>query len=333
VIHLSLSGNAYDVGWQHGESLRSMIYCALQERPWFFDRSARPNEQALGRRTRSLATEFPELVSEIKGIADGVGRIFEDLLLYNLEPLPGACSNIAFLCNEGPLLGHVNDVRDGRFDVAFHFRFDDGQELLHIGVAGKVGTNAAVNSNGLAVSHACARSAGLGNPSAFFDLPLLRRALIGRCRDCQEAKSFLSEYSFASGADNIIAVDSNGCAFVAERLPSAMEFRVPDKGAIYCTGRPLHPHIRRLIGQEAYEQRAPEMQQLVSRERYFEAIIEENADRLSLNLVKRILRCTEQGVAVWNEISQWAAILLPREFQALVVSRTPSEQEFALLRD
>lgn len=190
----------------------------------------------LRERAKSLETEFPELMEEMGGIADGAECSLDDILIYNLSPLPASCSNLVFLCDEGPMLGHVDDDIDGTFNMAFRIHLNNGRELLHIGLAGSVGTGAAINSDGLAISHAAARSRGLKNTEAILNLPLFRRVLIERSRDCQEAESFLSMHSFASGADNIIGVDKSGAAFVAEKLPTAVEFRRPNRGAIYWQG-------------------------------------------------------------------------------------------------
>jgi hypothetical protein len=94
----------------------------------------------------------------------------------------------------------------------------------------------------------------------------------------------------------------------------------------------LDQDIRRLVSQETYEQEAPEVQKLIGRERYFQAVTSRNKGRLSVELMKEILSCTEEGVAVCNELSNWAAILLPRQFQALVAGRPPSKESFEPLR-
>jgi len=328
VDHLSLEGDAYKIGRQHGESLRSLIRSALGPQVVCTDREAFQSRAVLERRAEFLRTRFPDLMSEIEGIADGADVPLEEILRYNLSPLPSACSNVAFVSADGPLLGHVNDDREHRFDVAFRVRYGTGRELLHIGIAGSVGTAAALNSAGLAVSHAAARSAGLTNPQAHFNLPVLRRALVDACDHCQEARSFLLAHSFSSGADNIIAIDKSGAAFIAEKLPTAVAFREPQGEAIYCTGRALDQEIRRRVGQEIYEKEAPDVHELIGRERYFQAVIDRNKGRLSFHLMAAVLCHAEEGAAVCNDLSNWATILLPHQFQAFVAGRPPGPNTF-----
>ncbi len=266
----------------------------------------------------------------MEGVAEGAQVAAEDIFLYNLSSLPQACSNLVFLTPEGPLLGHVNDDLESRFDVAFHLH-DEGRELLHVGLAGSVGTGAAVNSLGLAVSHAAARSLGLRNREACLTLPLLRRALIEGCRTTAQAEAFLTEYGPAAGADNIIVVDQSGEALVAERLPTQVAFRRPTRGALWCTGRALTSEIRAAVGQDEYETKASEVQQLINRERYFEQTIEEHADRLSTEVMMEALRSREPGIEVCNELSNWAAILKPRTCELLLADRPPASQPFVAL--
>jgi len=328
MVSLLLEGCPYEVGFQHGDKLSCLIQCAIRKHCRFLDENQRPSQVALRQRGDSLEAEFPELMAEIRGIADGANCSLHDLLIYNLRPLTTACSNLVFAGTDGPMLGHVNDDVDGTFDVAFHVRSPDGRELVHVGSAGSVGTAAAINSDGLAISHGAARSGGVVNAKAAVNPPLFRRALIERSRHCQEAESFLLRHSFISGADNIVSVDSAGEAFVAEKLPTTVEFRRRDEDGIYCTGRALTARISQIVDQEAYERGDPKTETLVNREQYFEATIADNPDSLSLGLMKQALRCTEEGIEVCNELSNWAAILLPSRFEMWLADRFPCQNDF-----
>lgn len=328
MLFLSLQGSSYDVGFQHGEKLKWLIQCAIRKRCRFFYKSQRPSQIVLKGWAKRLEAEFPELMEEIRGIADGAKSSLDDVLIYNLSRVLASCSNLVFLCDEGPMLGHVNDDVDGTFDVAFCIHLNSGKKLLHIGLAGSVGTGAAISSDGLAISHAAARSGSSKNTGAILNPSLLRRVLIERSHNCQEAESFLSAHSFASGADNIIAVDKSGSAFVAEMLPTSVEFRRPDRGAVYCTGRVLTPRIAQLVNQEVCEEGDAQVGKVINREQYFETVITKHLGDFSLELMKEVLRCTDEGVEVCNELSRWAAILLPSRFEMLVADRFPCDNAF-----
>jgi len=329
MFFLSLQGNWYDIGFKHGEELKSLVQGAVEKRFKRLHKKQMPSKKKLNEKARIMKKEFPELMEEIEGIADGSECSLNDMLIYNLSPFLDSCSNLVFLCDEGPMLGHVNeDISKGEFDVAFLIHPSNGKKILHIGIAGSVGTAAAINSAGLAVSHACARSGGAKTPNEILNIPLFRRALVQGSGSCEEAESFLRDYSFKSGADNIIYVDKTGAAFVAEKLSTAVEFRYPTKNAIYCTGRALTPKIRSLVDQENYESGDEMILKLINREKYFDTIILKHQNSFSVELMKEILQCVDEGVEVCNDLSNWAAILIPSRFEMLVATRFPDSSEF-----
>ncbi len=240
---------------------------------------------------------------------------------------------MAFLGGRRPVIGHVNDDPEGSPDVAFYIRPTQGPEILQIGAAGSVGAAAALNSDGLAMSHACARSGGMENVDAYLNLPLLRRLLIERCNNCREARHFLSTYCFSSGADNIICADRDGSAFVAEKLPTMVEFRRPFGRGIYCTGRALTAAIRSAVQQDAYEEGGPpEIARLVAREKLFAEALEKPEHALSLRLMRQLLQNSDEGIEVSNELSTWAAALVPSDFEMWIADRFPCHSKFKRLR-
>ena len=328
---VSLTGDRYQIGLQHGRKLRALIHYAVRKRCRFYKDRGRPSGASMQRRASAIESSFPDLMAEIRGIADGSRVPLSDILLHNLAPVPDACSNVAFLSNGKPMLGHVNDDAEGLPDVAFHIKPTQGLELLQIGTVGSVGVGAAVNLAGLAMSHACARSRGIENRDADLNLPLLRRLLIERNSNCRQARDFLSNYSFASGADNIICADRDGSGFVAEKLPTMVEFREPLSRGIYCTGRALTAAIRYTMGQDDYEGSDPGVAPLIAREKLFAEALEEPGQALSLRLMRQLLQNSDDGVEVSNELSTWAAVLVPSDFQTWIADRFPSHCKFTCL--
>ncbi|TAJ11662.1 hypothetical protein DMA11_15835 [Marinilabiliaceae bacterium JC017] len=95
---VEVKGNAYERGFQHGKALRKVIRPAVSR---FKYELITPMLEALGDKftyadyhtfffnhTGLLATakkQVPELVEEIRGIADGANLPFEDLFVYNLN--------------------------------------------------------------------------------------------------------------------------------------------------------------------------------------------------------------------------------------------------------
>lgn len=322
-----LIGDRYQIGFQHGRRLRTLIHYAVRRRCRSY-RKQRPDTLSLQKQAREIEVAFPKLMEEMSGIAHGSNIPLDDILLYNLSPVPSACSNVVFVGDDGPMLGHVNDDAEGTFDVAFYVRPDDGLEFLHVGDAGGVGTSAAVNSGGLAMSHAAARGTAERCDSCL-NLRLLRRLLAEQSSSCEEARLFLSKHSYWSGADNIICADRHGYALVAEKLPRLVAFRDPQGSGIYCTGRPLTAEIRNAMNQDAYEAaEPPEMARLIGREKHFASVLARPKTELSFTLMERALQNTDDGVEVCNEFSTWAAILLPSSFEMWIAGIVPDQDTF-----
>lgn len=324
----SLAGDRYQIGFQHGRKLRGVIHYAVRNRCRFYKDKRRPSPAALERRVRAIESNFPELMTEMRGIADGAQVTLDDILIYNLAPIPEGCSNMAFLSGCRPMLGHVEDDVGGSPNVAFYIRPTQGPEIMQIGTAGSVGAAAALNSDGLAMSHSCARSGGLQNGDAYLNLPILRRLLIERSSNCREARHFLSTNCFASGADNIICVDRAGGAFVAEKLPTMVEFREPVGRGIYCTGRTLTAAIRSAVDQDVCEESDPYIPKLIAREKLFAQTLEKPEQALSLRLMQQLLRNSDEGVEISNESSTWAAVLIPSDFEMWIADGFPCHSKF-----
>lgn len=331
MIVLSLSGSPYEMGYEHGRELKLLVKCQIRCQCRIFKQDVKSCQPKLRIIEKKMDERFPRIMEEIRGIADGAECALDDVLFYNFKPEIGGCSNLVFLGDDGPMLGHINDAPQSLLDgmFAFHARSESGKEVLYMGMPGSVSAGAGVNSHGLAVSFSSGRGAGLKNPEGFLSPSVLRRALLEECRDVQEAKSILSSNACAWAAENVIALDKSGDAFVAEKLATAMEFHYPENGALYCTNRYRTERISSLIEQEEYERvHADRVGMLARREAYFEELIGKNVDQLSFELMQEAFRCVEEGIEVCNKGSNWAAILFPTKFEMFVADRFPCDNPF-----
>ncbi|MCJ7545082.1 MAG: C45 family peptidase [Phycisphaerae bacterium] len=330
MICISLKGSHYEIGVQHGRTFRDVIHCAIRQVCRFFGPKRRPGPRAVQDRADALKADYPQLLEEMTGIADGAEIPLEDVLILNLGPWSSCCTNIAFYdSDEGPILGHTNDDKPGgHFDAMFSVEISGGQRFLYVGSAGTLGSGAGVNGAGLAVSHANARPQSAEDKRQALNMNLYSRTLLEGCGDATEAERFLTDRTFRSGGDNIIVMDSQGHGFVAEKYPPLVDFRPVDKGALYCTNRTLAPRTRQMMDQDNYEQGAKETIGLVNRERYLVRVIEENQGRFTRELMERTLRSTEEGSKICNAYTNWAAILVPRRTELLLADRFPCHNEF-----
>ncbi len=329
MIFLSLKGTPYEVGFQHGKRLRDLIYYNIRFYCTSYNKKQHDN-YLLEKYSERLENEFPEIAEELKGISDGSGFSFKNILLLNLGPISTTCSNLVFNSEDGIILGHVNDQRGMTQNVVFYISYKNDKEIIEISSAGNIVMGAGVSSDGLAISHSAAYSKGFTNTDAYLNFGLLRRIILFRASNIQEAKNIIESNPVKSAADNIIIVDSSGDSIVAEVLPDAVEFRYPENGKLYCTNRSLNSNIRKILDLDAFEKNDPGVNKLISREKYFESVFKDN-EKFSIELMKKVLTCRDDGIKVCSEISCWAAIMQPKKFQMMIADRFPECSNFKIV--
>jgi hypothetical protein len=216
IPELTLTGSPLERGRTHGEGAHDLIAAAIDR--WFehLSESTEPGPfitRLVGDTGFLDAAErhAPELVDEVRGIAEGAGQPFEtmfawqmidecwwylDELLGNLVPAEH-CSALAINHDCRGIVAQTQDL-DDHFDgaqVMLRHVDLDGLEILSPSLAGLLALNA-VNSAGLAVcittlSPLPHSTDGL---SSGFVVPLLTR-----CRSVDEALELLGRLPIASG--------------------------------------------------------------------------------------------------------------------------------------
>lgn len=211
---LMVSGAAGDRGFEHGRSFADRI-----QRAWTFYRqtlrniSDRTLAEAVQPITGHIASFFPELLEEMRGIAAGSGVAFEDIVALNsrtellqlLELPPLECTSMYF-AGSG-ILGQNWDFAEAleELTVILAVRHEDLTLLMltEPGMIGKIG----LNSAGVGVS-----LNRLGSRRRLDGVPvhvLLRAAL--ECRSVAEIRHLLGRVRIGSESA-LIAADTTGDA-------------------------------------------------------------------------------------------------------------------------
>ncbi|XP_021958815.1 uncharacterized protein LOC110854655 [Folsomia candida] len=124
---LHVRGTHYNIGRAIGQTFKSMIQEMLDSWPYFNDHIMKCFLQEDGKRIyenslKLCKAKFPDLVDEIRGMADGCNLPFEKLFLLNIDsmitdkdesvvPMRGATGCTSIICNkEEVLLGHTEDA-------------------------------------------------------------------------------------------------------------------------------------------------------------------------------------------------------------------------------
>lgn len=253
IPELTLTGPPRERGRNHGEAIRTMMPDAIDRWLARLDEIGAPGDfiERLIADTGLLAAaehQTPDLLDEVRGIAEGAAQPFETMLAWQfideawwyLDELVGElpplerCS--AFAINQGGrgLAGQTQDLYrhlDG-FQVMLRHVDDNGLEILMPSVSGLLGLNG-VNSAGLAVcittlSQLAHSPSGL---SSGFIMPALLR-----CRSIDAALDLLRNTPIASG--NSFTLADRDRSVVVE--VSANDVTVADDGArVLRTNHPL----------------------------------------------------------------------------------------------
>jgi hypothetical protein len=200
---------------------------------------------------RYINSFFPELVAEMKGVAEGAGVKWEEYLLLGPMGPPG-CTNLALTeSNVGPILG---DVMDGghRYTMAMLLTKPEDRlavvnvDFRYCRVAAAVG----MNEKGLAMGSA---SVPINDPSPGIPLYLFQRALLERCATVEEAIVFLKKHKIGYWAHNDTFIDRSGDTCVAEIHPKRCIIRRPEDGGIFCTNHYVTETMHNLQNHKAWE--------------------------------------------------------------------------------
>lgn len=241
MIHVTLCGSPYEIGYQHGQALRVLVDAMVkyESRRHAHVAPAPLNLDAVLEGVRSAA---PALLEELRGIADGAELPFELLLQVNLRVLH-YCTVVAFTRSDaGPLLGKNLDFALYAYQVLFTVQPDEGYTMTHVGCAGSVASYGGLNAAGLAMGHAVvpldpAPEDG-GLPVAF-----LRRLALQHSATVTEALALVGEHDAWRAGDNLLFLDRSGEAAVVEMRPGAQRVRRPAEDALWCTNCFVHPEL------------------------------------------------------------------------------------------
>ncbi len=234
--HITLEGEPREVGRQHGTTLRPLIHKLVES----LGGAKIPADKAqfATRMQDYLREQFPEIIEEFRGIADGAGIAFEQAFAlsgaasYNELPGPHMCSSIAWNHPaSGPLLFKTDDgpgAPPGESDdtianrrlwakVAYDLKTTKSHRCLGVTDAGRVWLEVGLNEHGLAMGHSSGRPV-LGEQDGFAVPQHMFPGLVLRyCKACDEVEAFARKHPVAGKGVNIACVDRNGNCIAVEK--------------------------------------------------------------------------------------------------------------------
>jgi len=265
--HVDLHGSAREMGRQHGHRLAGLIPQVIRHYRPHPDEPSPAMRAAAYRIERALLGHCPNVVEEMRGIAEGAGVSYEDILLLNVQgdaegdlaASPAAptvrCTAIGLPATpEGPLVAKTDDVgSDARgFETWFRARPEDGYPFMCNAFAGMAANQGGLNAAGLALVMTGLLPAGRRDHEGIPSLLFLRQAL-QECATVEEALAFAGAHPLRGYACSMTMADARSAAVtVVENYPAGRAVR----RSMQPTVRTNHPQCAESPAMSAEQARA-----------------------------------------------------------------------------
>ena len=223
---LSLTGSDYDQGFQHGQRARDLIQKNIAETDRWVRQTYHSGAKRLERHYQNnlafLEKSRPELLEELRGIADGSGFSFQEIIRLNLQIyftlkwLAPECSQFCKVVQDrnGQSTTFAGKTRDNsagpRESVVLMRTYDSGLKMIEVGFAGIVtGPGNVLTNRRISVTSSGVWSPRLPvDPADFLTgevLPDTHR-LARTISSLDEAAQYLQTLPRASGMNYIVSV-------------------------------------------------------------------------------------------------------------------------------
>lgn len=254
---IKCEGSPYEIGFAHGSSASDEIHANIALYADFFQDRAKLNWQQARERasayTPLLSAKYPQILEEMKGIAEGAGKglIMQDILTLNARSELGL-TNFADGCtciSQRGAKGRIFLAQNWDWLVVnlvvLHIVPKDTplqmQFMCEAGLVGKIGLNSAGVGTLLNGIFAGAQSQDK------FPIHILLRRILQFASSFDEAFAIVEEYGLASTC-NIMIADAEGKAGSVECSPHGSTV-IPPRGEtfpfvghtnhLYATNRPM----------------------------------------------------------------------------------------------
>jgi isopenicillin-N N-acyltransferase-like protein len=301
LYYIKTQGNPFEIGRDYAEQLGKDLvrYCKMSVEMLERRFEKRLIKKAYGLMLKLYQHNFPYLIEEMRGMAEGARLDFETIALMNFSAGFGAfikpkdedksifgcpwgnlslidteedgCTNVIFpKSDRGPIMGRTLDGSTPNLNtgVVRHIRPLNGNTVLCFNQLNGLSTVHGLNNKGLAVGEASLHFPTL-NPHGVIrnHLP---RVLLQECATVAEGIKFLARYPVMRHGFHFALLDKEGNAAIVERSPTEMYVRHSSDDPIFCTNHCATPAMRKLelsrgpIGDKNSDERYKSLEQLTS---------------------------------------------------------------------
>jgi len=244
LVPLEFEGKPYEIGYKRGRFSRYHIRFIAESKL----RNIPDKEEKIQLSKhveKILKDNYPELVEELKGMADGSGIKYDEMLLLNAWwDKPWWCSNVALTDTKmGPILGSALDIGYNPELIMAHYKPEQGYSFVNVGEMTLIGAVRAMNEKGLCVGCSSVKAIDVGNG---FPRYTLLRVAIQYCENVADVLKIFERFSEGLyNPGNYIFVDKGGNSVVIEQSNSGFTVRKPENDGIACTNHYETPERQR----------------------------------------------------------------------------------------
>lgn len=237
-------GTPYGMGFHYGRQAADQIRNGLADYRTLFAQTSTMTWEEIGNYALSytpiVKAVDPDLIDEVRGIADGAGVSFADIMILNTRyeitkfPKTHECTSFALqpeATKDGIVyVGQNWDYRVGILDhiVIVHYTMPDGTRIVGVAEAGQVIRNG-FNSYGIGLCANNLQSKG-DNRGTALPVTFLRRKVL-QSRSFEEAKKLLLETK-RTVSNNFMLGSAEGRALDFETSPLGTDLIEPASGIL-----------------------------------------------------------------------------------------------------
>ena len=248
MLYGKFSGTHFEMGRQHGQAFASLLSQNRDALHTVSPEVLQQQDLLFTKFESALSRTAPELIEEMRGIAEGSALSYEDVVRLNFAEEVGGgnlgCSQFGMVAADGSaVMGKTEDHGFGRRTyVVTELHPDNGYAQVHVGAVNwVVSSGSGINDAGL-----CVGQSSLNVTSEADGVPRLTmlRLVLERCETVSEAGELLKTKTGGIRGLNFLMVDANGDMAVVESSPSLCAVRQPEDCAIWASNHPVDPKMR-----------------------------------------------------------------------------------------
>jgi isopenicillin-N N-acyltransferase-like protein len=278
----------------------------------------------LGNMLRFLEERFPEVLEELRGVAEGSALSFDEVARLNFgsaivttlrsrEAAPGSCSCLAFRDTaDGPVIGKNADLGA---DPDPHYALkivlpEDGHPYIGFGEVGGPWVEAAINAAGLAVGQASAPTQP-GQDGRGMPIMHATHLVAQHAASVDEAVGYLENVVHAGKGSNLMLADAGGGLVALERGHDRQAVRLPEDGSLCFANHFVTPEMRAVVVDRSDRGNSE------GRVRRYGALLEAAGGERTVGLIERAI--SDHGAPVGpcqhgaaGLYTRYACVLVPR---------------------